>query len=325
MKILIIGLGSMGRRRIGLLKANYPHITLTGVDTRKERRSFCQKEYAMDTEEGLETALLNNEFEAAFVCTSPLSHSKIITECLKHGISVFTELNLVPDGYERNMELAREKGVLLFLSSTALYRKEMNYVIHQVRQQKTAPDYCYHIGQYLPDWHPWESYGDFFVGEKRTNGCREILAIELPWLQAAFGRVLHCKTMKRKSTGLHIPYEDSYKILFQHESGSQGCLSVDVVCREPVRKLEVYGEDFYLEWNGKPDTLFVKNLETGQMEPVVLYSKVEQKEGYSKTIIENQYLDEIKEFFQALEGKTAASYGFKEDMETLRLIDKIEE
>ena len=35
------------------------------------------------------------------------------------------------------------------------------------------------LGQYLPDWHPWESYKSFFVSNKKTNGCRELFAIEL--------------------------------------------------------------------------------------------------------------------------------------------------
>lgn len=59
--------------------------------------------------------------EAAFVCTSPLSHNKIITECLNNGWNVFTELNLVSDGYEENIALAKKNNVnyfylLLFVS-----------------------------------------------------------------------------------------------------------------------------------------------------------------------------------------------------------------
>ena len=51
------------------------------------------------------------------VCTAPLTHAGIITELLQNGLPVFTELNLVPDGYEENIALAKEKGLPLFLSS----------------------------------------------------------------------------------------------------------------------------------------------------------------------------------------------------------------
>lgn len=324
MELIIVGLGSMGRRRIGLLRNHFDRMNLIGVDSREDRRMQCEREFQIKTTDTLMEALEEGKAAAAFICTGPLSHHSIITKCLEQGLHVFTELNLVADGYERNMALAREQGRILFLSSTALYRKEMEFVREQVKAQDIPPDYRYHIGQYLPDWHPWESFHDFFVGDKRTNGCREIFAIELPWLLDAFGSVKKLHVLSRRLTSLSIDYDDSYQVLLEHENGSRGSISVDVVCREPVRKLEVYGEKLYLEWNGKPDTLMIKNREENRMETVSLYENVVHKEGYSKTIIENQYLDEIHAFFQALEGSKLPAYGFREDLVTLALIDRIE-
>ena len=55
-------------------------------------------------------AVAARHFDAAFVCTAPLTHAGNIGELLDAGLPVFTELNLVEDGYEENMALAREKG-----------------------------------------------------------------------------------------------------------------------------------------------------------------------------------------------------------------------
>ena len=110
---------------------------------------------------------------------------------LDAGLPVFTELNLVSDGYDALTAKAAEKGVPLFLSSTMLYRAETQYIKAQVQAFEKSVNYIYHIGQYLPDWHPWENYKNFFVGDKRTGGVREIFAIDLPWLLDAFGPVKH--------------------------------------------------------------------------------------------------------------------------------------
>ncbi len=59
--------------------------------------------------------------------------------------------------------------------------------------------YTYHVGQYLPDWHPWEDIKDFFVNDKRTNGNREILVRELPWLTETFGEVIDFKVEMNKT------------------------------------------------------------------------------------------------------------------------------
>ena len=69
-------------------------------------------------------------------------------------------------------------------------------------------NYIYHIGQYLPDWHPWENYKNFFVGDRRTGGVREIFGIDLPWLLDAFGPVKHVYAEKDKLSGLEIDYPD---------------------------------------------------------------------------------------------------------------------
>ena len=73
MKILVIGLGSMGRRRIRLIQRIYPEYELLGVDMKQERRQTCEDEYHIRTKEDLPDALRESGIDCAFVCTSPLS------------------------------------------------------------------------------------------------------------------------------------------------------------------------------------------------------------------------------------------------------------
>ena len=63
--------------------------------------------------------------DAALVCTAPLTHAAIISELLDNSLPVFTELNLVADGYEENMAKAKEKGVLLFQIGRASCRERV--------------------------------------------------------------------------------------------------------------------------------------------------------------------------------------------------------
>ena len=188
MKILVVGLGSMGKRRIGILRDICPDAQIIGVDRMPQRREESAEKFGITCCAELDDALKMGA-KCAVISTSPLSHSGIINACLKSGVNVFTELNLVPDLYEENIRLAKEKNVVLFLSSTFLYRNETKYIIDKVNKAESPLNYIYHIGQYLPDWHTWESYKDYFVGDKRTNGCREIMAIDFPWLMDTFGDV----------------------------------------------------------------------------------------------------------------------------------------
>jgi predicted dehydrogenase len=323
MNILVIGLGSMGKRRIRLLKKMYQQYHIYGVDLNAQRCAFVKKEYEMETFPTIEEAVSQRKFECAFVCTSPLTHAGIIKTCLENDMNVFTELNLVSDDYVDNINLAKQKNKLLFLSSTMIYRDEMKYLRERIDAKKCY-SYTYHVGQYLPDWHPWENYKDFFVADKKTNACREILAIELPWIVKTFGEIEHIKSVRTKATKLDIDYDDSYMILLQHKSGTIGSLCVDVVSCEPIRSLKIVAENLYLSWDGDEDSFFEKSGSKEELKKISLYDEIDHLEGYNKTIIENEYANELIQFFDELQKKADSIYNFEDDLKTLSIIDEVE-
>lgn len=323
MNILVVGLGSMGKRRIRLLKKMYQQYHIYGVDLNAQRCAFVKKEYEMETFPTIEEAVSQRKFECAFVCTSPLTHAGIIKTCLENDMNVFTELNLVSDGYVDNINLAKQKNKLLFLSSTMIYRDEMKYLRERIDAKKCY-SYTYHVGQYLPDWHPWENYKDFFVADKKTNACREILAIELPWIVKTFGEIEHIKSVRTKATKLDIDYDDSYMILLQHKSGTIGSLCVDVVSCEPIRSLKIVAENLYLSWDGDEDSFFEKSGSKEELKKISLYDEIDHLEGYNKTIIENEYANELIQFFEELQKKADSIYNFEDDLKTLSIIDEVE-
>lgn len=324
MNIVVIGLGSMGRRRIRLIKQYNESYKIIGVDLNKERRTTSESEYGIETSDNLEDVIKNLSPNCAFICTSPLSHSKLINLCLRNNLHVFTELNLVTDGYDENVQLAEEKNKTLFLSSTFLHRVEIKKINELVKMQEDILNYTYHIGQYLPDWHPWENYKDFFVGEKRTNGCREIFAIELPWLIAVFGNVKDFVVRKSKISSLNIDYDDNYMVILEHESGHKGMLAIDIVSRKAVRNLEIFGENLYLSWDGSAEGLKMIDIEKRKEENILLYDKVDRMNQYSKFVVENAYYDEIVAFFGVVSNDIGTIYDFEKDRIILELIDRIE-
>ena len=117
MEVLVIGLGSMGKRRIRLIRQIDEKIAIFGVDSRDDRRKEAADLHGITTFSDLELAL-EKKYDAAFICTSPLSHAALIAKCLSKGLHIFTEINLVSDGYENNIKAAEVQGLVLFLSST---------------------------------------------------------------------------------------------------------------------------------------------------------------------------------------------------------------
>lgn len=324
LKAIVIGLGSMGQRRIRLLKMLDKTIEVVGIDILEARRTRAEIEFGIKTYERISTVdFEDHETAVAFVCASPLSHSTIISECLNAGLHTFTEINLSDNGYSDNVHLADSKGLVLFLSSTQMYRREIGYIRDAILKSNSKPSYIYHVGQYLPDWHPWENYKDFFVGDKRTNGCREIMAIEFPWLFDIFGFPEKWKVQKMRNSLLDIDYSDVFQILLGHPDGSNGIIQFDVVSRKAVRYFECISEDLYISWDGTPNGLKKYDYMLKEDRNITLYDIVDKRSGYSPSIIEDAYMDEIREFLNTIKGIAKPRYTFDKDEKILRLINEI--
>lgn len=327
MKIAVIGLGSMGKRRIriltGILKGASFGNTIIGIDTRQDRREEAAREFGINTAGSLEPCNDGHK-GVAFVCTSPDAHYTVIKNCLELDFHVFSELSLVSDAYGQNKWLSEEKGLVLFPSSTMRYRDETRAIIAECRRSNGRINYIYHVGQYLPDWHPWESYRDFFAGKKRTNGCRELLAVELPWIIEAFGPVKSVDSIHDRISSLDIDYDDNYLVRIEHENGCKGILAIDVVSRQPVRDFTAYAEHMQIRWEGTPERIQIWDSGTNSMHPLRFGTAYRHQEGYQHTIIENAYEREIEDFLAVVKKERSQTYTVDDDLCILGWIDKIE-
>lgn len=324
MKIGIIGLGSMGKRRLRLLAGFFPEISLVGVDSRKDRQEEVKELFNIQTYENLKEAVKKGQIEAVCICTSPISHESIILEALKTGLHVFTEINLLNHYYEEAMQLAEEKNLHLYLSSTFLHRREIKLFEEAIKKDSKVT-YRYHVGQYLPDWHPWESYKDFFVANKKTNGCREIFAIELPWILKVFGTIESFELQKQQISSLEIDYPDNYALVVKHTSGIIGTLNVNILSRVAKRDLDIIGEHTQISWDGSPEGLYQWDGASKEMVKKDLYTGYMDNQSYSKSIIEDAYLEELKEYIALLKGEiTTTLYSFKKDQAVINLINQFE-
>lgn len=323
MKLLIVGLGSMGKRRARLVKGLVPDVSLLGVDLSAERRAQAQ-ELGISAFDSITAAVAHARPDAALVCTAPLTHAGIIDSLLELGLPVFTELNLVSDGYDALIAKAKQRGLPLFLSSTMLYRAETQYIKNAVQSFGRPVNYIYHIGQYLPDWHPWDSYQNFFVGDRRTGGVREIFGIDLPWLLDAFGPVRHVYAEKDRLSTLHIDYPDSYFVTLRHADGTKGFVAADVVSPKAVRSFEVFGEGLHLFWEGNPRALYTVDHASQAKVPVDTYKTFEHDARYSDNVVENAYVDELANFLEVLAGRAQPRWSFEKDRAAIDLIERIE-
>lgn len=325
MNFLVVGLGSMGKRRIRnlqYLKAGQ----IAGFDPRADRRAEAGEKYGVRTFADFDEALAAFNPEALIISTPPDLHVKYAKLAVAQDRHYFSEASVVDDEMDELIALSQaHPRAVAAPSCTMRYHPSIKTIKRIVEDGEFGKPllFTYQAGQWLPDWHPWEDYRSFYVSRRETGACREIVPFELSWLTWALGPVQRLTAMRDKLSSLEADIDDAYQVLLKFQSGLIGHLLVDVIARAPVRSLRLCSERGTIEWDAtgsKQVRLF--RAETQQWEVIPEPPRIEEP-GY--VYAENMYIEEMQDFIAACRGEKPWGYGLADDKATLDLLSALEE
>ena len=320
MRILIVGLGSMGKRRIRNLK-RAAVTDIVGFDPRAERREEAAQKYGIETVASFEAGLASNP-DALIISTPPDMHMGYAKAAVEAGKHFFAEAGTTTEGMKDVEQIAAKRGLVAAPSCTMRYQpsiKRMKELVDAGRIGKVLT-YTHHCGQWLPDWHPEEDYRKFYVSRRATGACREIVPFELTWVNWLLGEpVTRVAGMKAKLSALDCDIDDVYHLLVAYNSGVIGHIQVDVLARVPVRHIRIIGQSGTLEWSITEKTLRLYEVSTKDwttfQEP-----KPRIEKGYSEMSNETMYDEEIAAFIAATKGEARWSNSMDDDYRTLQAL-----
>lgn len=269
-RVLVVGLGSIGRRHLRLARELLPH-----ADIRVLRHQECDSipEYADGCFSRLEQAL---DFapQIAVIASPATFHVDMARSLARTGVHLLIEKPLAAslEGIPPLLESCRAQGLVLltgynlrFLPSLQRFRSELK----ENRIGRVLSVRC-EIGQYLPSWRPDADYR-LGVSARRELGGGALLELshELDYLRWIFGEVDWVKATLTRQSGLEIDVEDTVHLILgfvPEEDGRRliGTLNMDFVRHDAVRLCVAIGEDGSLRWNGL--TGVVEHLEAGSKE-----------------------------------------------------------
>ena len=323
MKALVIGLGSMGRRRVRCLRQLGVQ-DVTGFDPRADRRAQAVQEYGIAVRDQLAAADVHG-FDVVVISTPPDQHHTAIDWSIAAGKACFVEASVLRAPLPALAERARAQRVVVAPSCTLRFHSAIRDItrIVQSRRYGKVCNFSYHCGQYLPDWHPWEKVTDYYVSNPLTGGAREIVPFELTWMVDAFGWPLGVQGTKLRTTDVGAPIDDTYAALL-HFDGFVGSLVVDVVARQAVRKLTLNFERASLSWDWDGGTVRVYEADEGRFVELQ-QPKATAHAGYHQNIGEAMYVAEVRSFLDAAAGRAAFPHTLEDDIRVLSLLEAIEE
>lgn len=324
MKVLIIGLGSMGKRRIRNLKfLNVADIY--GFDPRIDRRKEAVDLYQIKTFETISNAL-SEKFDALVISVPPDIHHIYMKLAIQHLVPFFVEASVVDDDMEHIIEEVEKKELLAAPSSTMIFHPAIVKIINLVKTGALGKvtNINYHSGQYLPDWHTYEHVKEFYVSNKATGGAREIVPFELTWLVKMIGFPKAVTGLYKKTIDIEgaESIDDTYNALFDYDTFVLN-LTIDVVSRSATRRLLINGCEGQLQWDWNDDFISIYTLDKGWTKQY--FEMAEAQEGYNKNITEQMYIEEMASFLQSIVNQQPFVNNLREDHKVLKLLYALEE
>lgn len=320
LKFLIVGLGSMGKRRVRNLFVNSEK-DIVGFDIRPDRKAEAKKKYGIKIVEKFKD-LSPQDFDAMIISTSPEAHGNYIRLALRHKKHFFTEHPTSDDGYDDIFK--NHDGTIKAPSCTFLYYQPVKMIKDILEKGKIGKilAFQYHLGQYLPDWHPYEDYRQVYFSKKATGACREMLPFELIWLNWLMeSKVAEVSGSIGKVSDLDMDADDIILANLKYENGIVGNVIIDVISRKPFRTLRVLGSEGVLEWE-RFDSIIKLYSAKSKITKIIKVPKGHPEKGYVNE--EEMYNDEIKTFVKAIGGQEKYPHTFADSQQLLKTLFALE-
>lgn len=254
---LVIGQGSMGKRRVRCLLANgVPAEQVVVFDQRSDRLSESVQKHGVRAAGSVNAVLDDPETQAVFVSVPGALHLEYCLAAARAGKHWFCEVPLAVrlEGIDELVALTRQ-GVVGAPGCQVLFHP----LAHALQAWAEAPGAgailggTYSFGSYLPEWHPHEDYRQFYASNQAMGGGNlDVIAQELTWLRWITNqpiRAVTCRMSKLSSLELAPGTPDHQELILEFDKGLTLSMHFDLNDRTHERWLRLYAETSTAKWS----------------------------------------------------------------------------
>ena len=316
MKILIIGLGSMGSRRIRNLQA-LKERDIYGYDIDKKTAKRAAAKYGVKIISDLRTAG-HLRFDLVVISTPPQNHLPFVKICLARRWPFFCEFNLLTKDTAAIAGEVKKRKILGIPSNTEEYDSDIINLSKLIGRPRRGY-FTFHWAQNIHDWHPWEKRGKYFIYRSGTDALREMLRSELLWILKLFGPLKSVSAKSRSIFTKQYGINDFILVQLAFKSDVAGALIFDVISPEVIKRFTFVDNQKTVVW----DEILNRMIIGGR-------GRKSSKQLGKKTILpgykfkEDAHLEEMRRVVKNIKEKIEPNYTFADELELLKWIDKIE-
>ncbi|MGB4069917.1 MAG: Gfo/Idh/MocA family oxidoreductase [Nitrospira sp.] len=308
-RILIAGLGSIGLRHLNnLLQLGEKDILLLRTQNEPVKEAPNLPVYT-----NLQDALLQNP-EAVIVSNPTSHHMDVAMQAARAGCNLFVEkpLSHTWENVENLLALAKEKRIIGMVGFDMHFDPGLQKV-RQLLKEGTIGHITAiqaQVGQYLPDWHPWEDYRKGVSAQVETGGGVILdLIHEIDYVTWLMGGAREVISMNDHVSTLEIETEDTASIMIRFKNNAIGTINLDYIQRTLSRSSRIVGEEGTITWD----------LLNQKVSWFLAEDKAWHDFSYAGFQRNDRFLAEMKHFLDCLQGRAEPEVNLESGGHSLKI------
>lgn len=251
--IVMAGLGSVGRRHLRNLRAlGWRNVVLL----RTYQSTLPDEELAgPPVVTSIEQALAY-EPVGVIVATPTASHLEIALPATEAGCHLLIEkpISHTLDGIDLLEEAVRKRDVRVLVGFQYRFHPGLQTVKRLLEEDAVGSILSVHahMGEHLPQWHPWEDYRRSYSARKDLGGGVVLtLCHPFDYVRWLVGDAVAISALIGHRGGLEIEVEDTAEILVRFASGVIGHVHLDYIQLQPSHWLSIIGQEGTIRWDNR--------------------------------------------------------------------------
>lgn len=306
MKILIVGLGSIGQRHAGCLQK------ISGIDIAVLRtKKGTLKEKSGYTEFYAVEEALAYQPDGVIIANPTSLHVQTALPFLQRGIKTLIEK---PLAYSSNDA-----------AGLSVYRDDIRVaycvrflplisIIKEIAADEKVYKLSFKRSYYLPKWHPYADYRTEYTAKKELGGgVLRTLSHEIDLMVYLFGEPVSTIGLTDKISPLEIDTDDFAFVSSKMKNGARINFELDLFSPKNVNSAEMFTEKGKYTWDMN-ELLFTPYNETL---PERLY-------GQELFNIEKMYSDQLEDFIGFINGKKGRNATYESAQAVLKIIEQVD-
>ena len=314
MKILVAGLGSIGRRHL----RNFQDINAGEFVLLRSRRATLPDDelVGLPTERNLGDAIQRHQPDIVVVSNPTSLHLDVAIPAAEAGCHLLLEkpISHTMGGVATLAEIVQQKNLKVLVGFQFRFHPGLRHLKELLDSGAIGAVTSAHVhwGEYLPAWHPWEDYRVGYAARGDLGGGVLLtLCHPFDYLRWLIGEVTSVSAMTAEQGGLGIEVEDTANTLLRFENGALGIVHLDYIQRPPTHTLQITGQRGRILWDNADGDVHWYQSDTETWETLKMTGDFERN---------TLFVEEVKHFIDCIESDTDPCVNLSDGIAALQLV-----